>query len=283
MNTFNSFTIKVIEHSKDTFIYMNLLITIILSLERYVAVCKPQYYKTLETNINKIIWLFLLFGFVLAMTNYQNHAKSEFSCDSKEQTRVLSFGHFLSTFEGEKEMLNINLLTSVFLFSLSTILSTFFYIQIGRYEFRRSRNRNRNLTQQPLVQKPKLSKEISLAVTTTATTTNENPIDDERPSNLSLNSKSNASVQTDLIIDTRVYRRKKTMNFISSETITKISIWVIYHLYQQFLLSVYFIYIVFHKAFVNHVDVDFAVLVDCLKNNSVLQMHLLSIPHRERL
>lgn len=241
---------KVVEHSKDSFIYMNMLILIILSMERYVAVCKPQYYKSLETNINKIIWLFFLLGFSLAMTNYQNNAKSEFSCISKNtletnttelnSNKFVEF-HFLFTYDASNnKTLNLNLLTSVFLFTTSACVSTWFYIQIGRYEWRRSRTRNRLF---------KLGISASASPKHHETTPAVPPIDaaaaqasvsialqeasyneDERQ--VSFASKSNASVQTDfgpMIVNaekTSPCRRKMSTNFISSETITKISIWV---------------------------------------------------------
>lgn len=59
---------------------MNLLIIVILSIERYVAVCKPQHYKSLESNINKIIWIIFLIGFVLSGTNYFIDVKQDLVC-----------------------------------------------------------------------------------------------------------------------------------------------------------------------------------------------------------
>lgn len=232
----NPLSIKIIEHVKDTFIYMNLLISIILAIERYVAVCKPQHYKTLETNTNKIIWLFYLLGFTLATTNYQNSAKSSYhDCEpykymtnnvnrhnnNNNQSNLsphLSSYRFLLAFDGQKHTLNLNLVVSLFLFSFSACLSTYFYLQIGRFEWRRSRKfRNNRSVPRPTINLP--------TPPVAADNNNDQEEDDERRA--SSISKSNASVQTDIALDNRVYFRKISTNFISSRTITKISVWVI--------------------------------------------------------
>ena len=73
----NVLVLKCIEHLKDTFIYVNVLIILLLSIERYVAVCKPHYYKKLELNVDRIIWVVFLFGVSLSATNYFVTVKSK--------------------------------------------------------------------------------------------------------------------------------------------------------------------------------------------------------------
>lgn len=164
---------------------MNLLIIVILSIERYVAVCKPQHYKSLESNINKIIWIIFLIGFVLSGTNYFIDVKQDLVCtanifihrDEIDQSTSTTrtpinndgsqqlFGsqqQQLYSIESNnnspgsmmlqsnqsassslpssptkvlhvknKNTINLNLLTSGVIFSLSACISTFFYVQIA--------------------------------------------------------------------------------------------------------------------------------------------------------
>lgn len=112
---------------------MNLLIIMILSIERYVAVCKPQHYKKLESNINKIIWLVFLIGFVLSSSNYFIE-KSDLACSASLFTSKLKSSSNEATFS-----INLNLLTSGILFSLSACISTFFYVQIAWHHITRAK------------------------------------------------------------------------------------------------------------------------------------------------
>lgn len=163
---------KVMEHFKDTFIYINLLITIILSIERYVAVCKPHHYKRLEININKIIWLLVLVAVLFSATNYFTDVKSDMNCDYLNRTLTsddLNYNRFVYTFNEKKRIVNMNLLTSAFLFSVSGIVSTIFYIQIARNQI--VKHMNENLKQQQLTQ-PRLS---TLPKVSTKFTVMDNP------------------------------------------------------------------------------------------------------------
>lgn len=113
----------VIEHIKDALLYMNLFIISILSLERYFAVCKPQYYKNLEININKIIWLFYLISILVSTSNYFTNIKFNLSCMDMSQDKI-KHNITVELFEG------VNLLVSAFLFLTTAIVSSFFYIKI---------------------------------------------------------------------------------------------------------------------------------------------------------
>ena len=133
---------------------MNLLIIMILSIERYVAVCKPKHYKKLESNINKIIWLVFLIGFVLSSSNYfieksdlacsaslfttTSKLKSSSSSTSSKSTNNTSSSSSSNVYEATFSI-NLNLLTSGILFSLSACISTFFYVQIAWHHITRAK------------------------------------------------------------------------------------------------------------------------------------------------
>lgn len=139
---------------------MNLLIITILSIERYVAVCKPQYYKKLESNINKIIWIVFLIGFILSGTNYfidkvdlvcsanifihrdvdkQQHEQQPMLTANSNNNSLLSELSDQTTTSNSGLRINLNLLTSGVIFSLSACISTFFYIQIAWHHLKRAR------------------------------------------------------------------------------------------------------------------------------------------------
>lgn len=138
---------------KDNLLYMNLLIIMILSIERYVAVCKPKHYKKLESNINKIIWLVFLIGFVLSSSNYFIE-KSDLACSASlftttSKLKSSSSSSSSSTSKAANSTssnvyeatfsINLNLLTSGILFSLSACISTFFYVQIAWHHITRAK------------------------------------------------------------------------------------------------------------------------------------------------
>ena len=126
---------------------MNLLIIMILSIERYVAVCKPKHYKKLESNINKIIWLVFLIGFVLSSSNYFIE-KSDLACSAslftttsklKSSSTSKAANSTSSNVYEATFSINLNLLTSGILFSLSACISTFFYVQIAWHHITRAK------------------------------------------------------------------------------------------------------------------------------------------------
>lgn len=146
MKIFNKYLINselLLLLQKDNLLYMNLLIIIILSIERYVAVCKPQHYKKLESNINKIIWIVFLIGFVLSGTNYSINVKTDLVCSANIFTRKkpsINFSNHSADGEDESNLpINLNLLTSGVIFSLSACISTFFYVQIAWHHLKRAR------------------------------------------------------------------------------------------------------------------------------------------------
>lgn len=223
--------LKIIEHLKDCLLYMNLLIIIILSIERYVAVCKPQYYKKLESNINKIMWIVFLIGFVLSATNYFIDVKLDLTCSAN----IFSLN----------KAINLNLLTSFILFSTSGIISTFFYVQIAWHHIRRGHQLKKdekkkqddelkmkemkiekklmgNCCSSDEVKDVKLSNcqyQLSISEKQTSRSGGESG---ENESDMSKN-KSDASVQTDMMLN-KLF--KKNSNIFSTNLITKISICV---------------------------------------------------------
>jgi hypothetical protein len=233
--TLNPYLIKFIEHMKDSLLYLNLLVLIILSIERYVAVCKPQYYKNLETNINKIFWIFFLVGLVFGAANYQNSTKSGLECketminsvvnNNNNDNNTADFSHFIYQFDRNKNKLNLNLnlLTSVFLFTLSACISTSFYVKIGLYEWKRSQNFSKNCNPDARLAQH-VCKKLPKPVAKSGECLNENENEDEQQTSGSY-SKSNVSVQTDFTAENRIYFRKQS-TIITAQTITKISIWV---------------------------------------------------------
>lgn len=122
---------------------MNLLIITILSIERYVAVCKPQHYKKLESNINKIIWIVFLIGFVLSGSNYFIK-KEDLACSPSLFTASTHHSNTSATSQDDVDYsINLNLLTSGVIFSLSACITTFFYVQIAWHHIRRGQQLKR--------------------------------------------------------------------------------------------------------------------------------------------
>ncbi|CAF0987836.1 unnamed protein product [Brachionus calyciflorus] len=114
------------EHLKDSFIYMDLFIISIISLERYFAVCKPQYYKDLEANINKIIWVVYLLAFVFSSSNYFTDLKFNPYCSNiKAKNESNDNNNELRSF-----LNRINVILSTCFFVATAIISSFFYGKI---------------------------------------------------------------------------------------------------------------------------------------------------------
>lgn len=127
--------IKIMEHLKDSLIYMNLFFISVLSVERYFAVCKPQYYKTLESNINKIIWVVYLFLFFFSSSNYLTDIKLELHC-------AINIGSDINNKFSIKKLMNyINVILSTFFFIATAIISSSFYFKISLHQQKFSENR----------------------------------------------------------------------------------------------------------------------------------------------
>jgi hypothetical protein len=131
---------KIIEHLKDSLIYMNLFFMVIIAYERYIAICKPHKYKFLESKINKIIWVLYLLALCLSSTNYLVEHKSDLGYvksptnnftsanqsihDFKPRTQALCYSDFNNIY------LKVNLIVASLLLFLSALISTIFYINI---------------------------------------------------------------------------------------------------------------------------------------------------------
>jgi len=129
-----------VEHLKDSLIYTNLFIVSIISLERYVAVCKPQHYLKLQNNINKIIWLLFLIAFVLSTTNYL--VANESSIRHQYNFTINKSGSIQLTIPdivNLKINLRINLFVSAALLLICAIVSTWFYTKIILNQKRKQR------------------------------------------------------------------------------------------------------------------------------------------------
>lgn len=204
--------IKIMEHLKDSLIYMNLFFVSVLSLERYFAVCKPQYYKTLESNINKIIWIVYLFLFFFSASNYLTDIKLEVHCAT-----IISSEINLK-FSINKLMNYLNVILSTFFFISTAIISSSFYCKIALHQLRFSDNKSKEVVIQ--IKKNKNGNVLN----------NLNINTNESSSSNSLKkNQSSVSVQTDFNVGTS--KDMKNNNFFrqrssSTKVLTKISILV---------------------------------------------------------
>lgn len=208
------FAIKIMEHLKDSLIYMNLFIISVISLERYFAVCKPQYYKTLESNINKIIWIVYLFFLCFSASNYLTDIKLDSNCTSE---KFLASNLIDRKFSIKKLLNYLNVFLSTFFFISTAIISSSFYCKITYHQSRFSfYAKNQFIASKKLKQKEKMC---------------ENFIDDPDMNN-SCNSlaknQSSVSVQTDFNETIEIKTQQKFFRQRSSSTkaLTKISILV---------------------------------------------------------
>ncbi|RNA28139.1 hypothetical protein BpHYR1_052126 [Brachionus plicatilis] len=191
------------EHLKDSLIYMNLFIISVISIERYFAVCKPQYYKTLESNINKIIWMVYIFFFCFSASNYLTDIKLDSNCAPDKE---ISSDQKESKFSFKKLLNYLNVILSTFFFIATAIISSSFYCKITFHRSNASFNLNNHL------------------ITNKNIKNSQEPVDS---TNSLQKNQSNASVQTDFNskFDKEI-KKKKILRQRSSSTkvLTKISI-----------------------------------------------------------
>ena len=134
---------RTIEWFKDSFLYFNFFMLTIIAFERYVAICRTNYYKTLEKRINKIIWFFYFIALALSVSNFYADMKcSSSSSAASSRTRKLfrhnssSANASSSTHQHAESSISrvnfnfVNLLVSMVLFGTNAFITTIFYARI---------------------------------------------------------------------------------------------------------------------------------------------------------